>query len=313
MILHKKKVFATLILICSFIGLLFSGVFSVSAQTKDDEQYKPGCDTSIYNRDWRKAEVDYWVVYSKRNFWMTDVTTCFMRITDEDGNMLSNLTRLECQYKIGKETFTVNEELKEHKFIDFNLYDKKGHFQTLNNPWVLHYGDTVEGHNYWLFKDSEHPYQKCNYEWNWCWKVTDIIYLYVWYLDPLTGEEVAGSFFPNGEHPKYDENGVLQGIYDLNGVLVSDATLDKDGMIINTSTMEPLLKPEDQCQDSVEDHFNILGPIQGIMNGINSAKTGLDKFVAGVKLVAVILMSLLLLAFVLFVVLKIKKWWKEAR
>lgn len=304
----RKKIGVFLGLIMILFGLLSLGI---SADEKKVDKFEPTWNTEVYDRKWVLANVDYWNVYSKSDFGFVDVTTSYIRITDTAGELINDITRLECQYKIGGEVHTVNEELEDSKWIYLDAFSKKGHFEPFKNDWLLHYMDTVEGHNYWLFKDSEHPYQKCNYQWWWKHKVTDIIYLYVWYIDPTTGEEVAGSFFPNGEHPKYDENGVLEGIFDLNDQLIPGATMDKDGMIIESSTMEPLLTPDDQMKGSVED--SIGNPFDGIISGITDAKNGLDKFVLIVKLVGVIVLSCLLLFFVVFVVLKIKKWWKEAR
>ena len=77
---------------------------------------------------------------------------------------------------------------------------------------------------------------KAQYYWVWNYNVEDILYMYVWY--EIDGVEYASSFYPNGEHPMYDEDGNLIGIFDENNQLCDGLTLNNIGVPVHSDSME---------------------------------------------------------------------------
>lgn len=231
------KKFNHKILLFFIISVLFICGLNLTASAKtivSDEDY------TIYDTTWTKANVDYWVKYDNIVFGFGDRTTCFLKITDSDGEYINNLTRLKCQYVIDGDLYTVNQEYKGdvNKFSFGSVFSKEGQFFSRENDESYRYSDK-ELEN--IFKYSDPKFSgHANYQWTWNFHVTDIVYLYVWY-ENADGEEVASSFFPNGEHPMYDEDGNLLGIYDVEGNIVSNTSIDESGMIVE---IDPITNEE---------------------------------------------------------------------
>lgn len=262
----------------SFLGFLFAAIlllFGVSnskasaATTADD--YVPD-DPSIYDVSWTAAKVKYWN-YKRSLMFGIDKTYSYIRITDKNDNFIDNLTRLEATFKIDGEIIHVNNELD---YLDKNGYvgwpKKEGTLYTMEN-WE-------ESSSLWGLNQEEcyiefDDYQECNYVWYWTYDVKEIVYLYVWYLDPLTGEEVAASFMPNGEHPKYNADGTLAGIYDTEGNLLEGYGLSDKGIpstIITDANgvvkFNELVLWDDQCVDIVEHKTFDFSTFQSAWNSI---------------------------------------------
>lgn len=259
------KIFTFLVSLISLF--VFIGV-SASASTVT-ESYDPSWNTDIYNTEWTKGNVSYWIHRYKTFLMWGDRTDCFIRITDENGDLIDrkSVTRLEAQYKIDGKIYHVNKEIDDDilsvgnaKFT-INSSSKEGFFTLIDNYHYSYNSAQVEAKR--IFKDSDKEYEECNFIWRWNHKVTEIVHLYIWYENE-NGDEVASSFFPNGEHPLYDEDGNLLGIYDLEGNLLSNTFLDEDGMIVEfdptTNEHNPLLTFEDQmCGEVVGNSYDWLG------------------------------------------------------
>ncbi len=232
------------------------GLFSFSLKGvttyADSIGLAPGEDPSIYNTEWTQANVKYWNIYGKITPFGGIRTVSYIRITDQKGNFITNVTRLKASYIIDGKKYTRNKDIsdkgfQDHMFTMGNVLSKDGQFTIC----------TERDNNICFkkkFKDfdkAETDFEECNFKWMWNFKVSEIVYLYVWYLDPETGNEVASSFMPNGAHPLYDENGVLKGIYDANGNPLDDYSMGADG-IIEDETGKDLVQPEDQFVGQIE-------------------------------------------------------------
>lgn len=282
---NMKKAFNFKII--AFLGLLFSLFLCVGPTAQAEiATTKPTWDPSIYNTEWIQANVKYWVYkfgvswYNpfSWNYAWDDRTVSCIRITDQKGNFINDVTRLEASYIIGGKQYWVNEELDDQYLnkSGFIHEDERGHFTSYDYYWgKIDYSTTIFKHD--RLKKEFKDYELCNYIWDWSYDVYDIVYLYIWYLDPETGKEVAGSFMPDGAHPLYDENGVLKGIYDVDGNPLDDYSLGADG-IIEDETGKDIITSDDQKVEEIRKESTIFKYInifqktsEGISDGLRLA------------------------------------------
>lgn len=215
----------------------------------------------LYDTKWTKANIKFFCLHAKLKFGFIpgfDRTEHYLRITDKDGNLIENVTHLAASFIIssgGKETSIkvdkkITNDYHAGVFTIFNYANKEGQFQKNVSSKKFLYEQEFYDEN-----GNKVEYEECNYMWMWNWYVKEITYLYVWYIDPTTGEQVASSFMPNGEHPMYNEDGSLKGIFDVDNKKIDDCILNEYGVpskvtnLPNGETLTtPLVKPNEQLE-----------------------------------------------------------------
>lgn len=230
-----KKIKAFILIVISALLLLPTLSIDAAAATYDEDNM---WDTDVYNVDWSSGKIETWVhhkdIYTKNIFGVEKLfyqrTFVAIKVTDRYDGIIENLTRLECKYYIDGELYHVQKELlgdeyHSYYFNDLNVHSKEGQFCMLN--------DEVE--DAYFTEMSSYP-GDANYLWAWNYAVWDIEYMYVWYVNS-EGVECAASFYPNGEHPLYDDEGNLIGIFDANGNLCDGITLDSNGIPVYDDTL----------------------------------------------------------------------------
>lgn len=300
---NKKILCLIFVFLAFFVMLINSPVYASTATTST---FKPTWDTSIYDTTWTKAKVKYWTHYW--NVGWINKTTSYIRITDINDNFIEDITRLEATYVIDDKYYTVNRKsLSEDRstFKFGNIFSKDGQLQPISEKQNKEAHELSE-----KYPEEFKDYKDCNYLWSWSYKVTDIVYLYVWYLDPTTGKEVAASFAPNGEHPVYNDAGVLTGIYNVEGDLLENYTLNDRGipsMMLESGVLEPVIKSEDQEVGSL-DEGSVFDKIGNYFSGI---KDDVDKGINTAKTIIYCILGLIAVGVGAFVILKARKWWKD--
>lgn len=309
MVLKIKSVSKKLIVMLSvlLLGLVtficFAGQVNVNAAESNtvDKTNK-----EIYNTDWTKANVKFFRNGVKTLFQYQ--TTHYIRITNENGEFIDNLTYLSASFEIKKGSKTYDYKVDKAITSDStgffklgNMFSEEGQLEKITDL-----ANTM-AHSL-KFKDdngNDVEYEDCNYIWAWNFNVTKIVYLYVWYLDPNTGKQVAASFMPNGEHPMYNEDGSLKGIYNVNNELVEDCVLNDRGVpskvtkLPNGGTLEtPLVKDNDQQVGGVEsDIFDKMPFIKDLNTGIDKLNTVLKTLIIIAEVVAGLIVLLYLVKF----------------
>lgn len=315
-LIFKYHDYATDTLVSSYVTPSFNTKFSVidkngnvdvevgvDDEFTDSNIWKPK-DTDKYNVKWAEGNVKYWTYRFKPTinpltwgYLWDDMTVAYIRITDNNDKLLDNVTHLECKYEVDGKVYHVDEDinltyLDKSGFISLGEY---GLFTSYDYYWdKVSVSTTVFKHDK-LAKifdgsDGSEVYKKCNYIWQWGENVTNIQYLYVWYLDPVTGEENALSFYEDGLHPLYNEKGDLLGVYDKDGNLVDKYTLSNNGLIADSNTKEEIDLIGDQLGgessngkklgnflDEIEDYFG------GLFGGIE------DKVVKPIKIISLLI------------------------
>lgn len=276
-----KIIFTTLssAIICIFM------MFGLTSNASTSN-YKPDWDTSIYNTSWNQADVKYWL-YKHNAKWYNplswgyiwdDTSVSYIRITDKSGNLINDITRLECSYIIDGKEMHVNEKIDKDKLYKSGIveFDDCGIFTSYNLYWEKHSTSTIVFKHDKLSKifdgskKGETKYQECNYIWEWKGDVSEIQYLYVWYIDETTGKEVASSFYENGAHPKYDENGNFLGVYNSNDELLEGYSISNNGLLTYNSE-EINLKDEQKGgssgkgEDGKDDDNNLFTSLEYIL------------------------------------------------
>ena len=224
-----KKILVAMAFIFGVFGITMLANSAYAKETEKTNDLPQGVDDpGIYNdREWSKANVEYWVQHSKQFLWWGDQTRSFIRITNEDGEMVDTITRIEAEYELNDWGHN-----RVYKRVNRNIYNFDRSLSCYFNGqfWeALGQANSEEGHfskitedlqneakTAGLVNDSGTEYKDCNYYWNWNHNVEKILYLYIWYLD-VDGTEKAASFLPNGEHPIFNEDGEFEAIVDLEG------------------------------------------------------------------------------------------------
>lgn len=278
--------------IISLFSLLVFVFFIFSMNISAAEIYS---DTSYYSEDmkWSKMDVDYWVVREEYLFGKIDKTNCYIKIYDENGNPIDNIHRLAAQFKIGNETFTIEKNSVNKRYFTFgNLLSKEGQFSPRNTSADYEYDKTLQKQFSNPSSENEEAYTgHANYLWKWHYYVTGIEYMYCWY-DDENGEEVAASFYENGEHPVYDEDGNLLGIYDKEDNLIDNNYLDEHGQIIE---IDPESGKESDLLDEYEQKRGDIS-IGGLINAdIFNADILENDLLSNVKVISMIILLIILL------------------
>lgn len=245
------------ILMIGIVMMLCLGTTANAAEVSIEDKTK----FELYDTKWNKANINFYCLRTKLKFGFIPVfdrTQHYLRITDKNGNFINNITHLAASFIIsssGKEyVVKVDKEITSDYhagiFTVGNYLDKEGQFQKNTSSKSF-----LEKQEFYDIDGKKVEYEECNYMWMWNWYVKEITYLYVWYIDPTTGEQVAGSFMPNGEHPMYNEDGTLKGIYDLNDNKVEDVILNDYGVPSKVENLPngekiitPLVKPNGQLK-----------------------------------------------------------------
>lgn len=273
--IFKSKVFAaiTMLIVGIVMMLCFACNVPVSAATSTSiDETKVG----LYDTDWSKSQIKVFVERGHSFFFNSiDITTHYLRITKDDGKtMIDDLTHLSASFEISNGGKKINikvdrEIMSEGKtLIPSNAFSKEGTLTRIDPDT----NDNNFGKKFKNQNNKEVEYEECNYEWQWSWYVTKIVYLYVWYIDPDTGKQVAGSFMPNGEHPLYNKDGTLKGIYDVNNKLVENMTLNENGIpsevIKNedgTETLSPIIGWNSQVEGTTKEPKDLIKHIFSIL------------------------------------------------
>ncbi len=308
----KSKVFAAItMLIVGFVMMLCfacnTNVYAAESSTTDKTNKE------IYNTDWTKANVKFFK--EQLNFLGFTKTWNYIRITNKNGKFIDNLTYLSASYEIKKGSKTYNYKIDKAITSDSNGYFKLGNVFSEEGQ-LEKISEKQNKYNYSLeFKDDNGnavKYEDCNYVWCWNYNITKIIYLYVWYIDPATGKQVASSFMPNGEHPLYNEDGTLKGIYDVDNNLMTNMTLNANGIpseIIKngdgTETTSPLVGWNEQEKGSCTNN-NVLGillnwPFGGSGSNSSNVNNWLETVVLILKLGILLLVVAAIIRFIKFI------------
>lgn len=323
--MKRKKVnniFKKILVAMAFIfGIFGIAMLANSAYAKEKTNDLPQGvdDPGIYNDcEWSKANVEYWVQHSKQFLWWGDQTKSFIRITNEDGEMVDTITRIEAEYELNDWGHN-----RVYKYVNRNLYaydgslfgffngqlweawgqanSEEGHFSKITEALQN------EGRSAGLVNDSGADYKDCNYVWHWNHNVEKILYLYIWYLD-VDGTEKAASFLPNGEHPIFNEDGEFEAIVDVNGNILEGYTLSEYG-IPQDEMGSDLVTVEDQLQGELRSananfNMNVFS-----MLGVNSGAS-LNTFQTIITIIGLIL-ALVLIALAIKYVTKFVKFLKK--
>lgn len=296
----NKKITVLLLIIIGLFSFLLKGPTAHAEVITT----KPNWDTSIYDTEWTQAKVKYWNQHIWK--WYTpwlDKTRSYIRITDQKGNFINDLTRLEASFKIGGEQFWVNKTRQDgNSFTNDNIYSKDGQLTSYS---AASYNNGASFYSHEEAKKVWENYEECNYIWSWNYNIEELIYLYVWYLDPETGKEVAGSFMPDGAHPLYDENGVLKGIYDVDGNPLDDYSLGADG-IIDDGNGNNIVNVNDQKKGEIYDNSGF-----GTASSDNSFFKTLSYVILGIITILSLLIILVLICGLIAFIKKVLRWIKE--
>lgn len=299
MALKIKAVSKKLIVILSvlLLGLVtficFAGQVNVSAASVSDT------DKGIYNTNWSIGKVKYYI--NRQNILGIDKTNLYISLVDENGKHLDNVTKIEMTYFIGGENYHVIKDVEKYTnnyHIRFsNMFSKEGQLSKAVN------GDNVLFHK--KFTDSKYEDVTIDYVWFFNFYVSDSVILYAYYKDPVTGKDSAISFFPDGEHPMYDDYGNLIGIFDADGNLLENCTLNENGIpsTITKSddgkvTTTPIITPGDQNDgEHVDKILPDIPKIGDINKGIDKLNTVLKTLVIIAEVVAGLIVLLYLVKF----------------
>lgn len=293
--------------IIAFLGLLFSLFLCVGPTAHAASTgLAPGENPEIYNTEWSQANVKYWTIRGRFYWGLIQKTNCYLRITDQNGNFINDVVRLKAKFYIDGKQHLVNKDIKNNTsgFFSFgNLFSKDGEFV----PCTKKNNDVLYGKEFYDSSGEKSKYEECNYRWCWNFNIEKIVYLYVWYLDAETGKEVAGSFMPDGAHPLYDENGVLKGIYDVNGNPLDDYSMGADG-IIEDKTGKDLVIWEDQFEGGVTEELEI---IDIFTSNIGNISNGFKTTISIIFYILLIVLFLLIFGGLYKIGKKLVKWVKS--
>lgn len=325
-----SKLMAVLSVLMIGIGMMLCLGCQVSANAATTDT--PTIDktkTELYDTKWTKANVEFFCLRAKLKFGFIPVfdrTQHYLRITDNDGNFINNITYLSASFVIssgGKETsIKVDKEITSDYhagiFTIGNYLNKEGQFQKNTSSKSF-----LESQEFYDNDGKKVDYKECNYMWMWNWYVKEITYLYVWYDDPTTGEQVASSFMPNGEHPLYNEDGTLKGIFDVDNNKVENMTLNEYGVPSTITKLEngeelvtPLIKPNEQqkgtatvdnSKDNSKKWWDFLPDIPSIGDNGNKNK-GVLYYIA---LIIKLLIYLLIVGAIIYVIKFIIRLFKK--
>ncbi len=300
--LSKKLIVMLSVLLLALVTFIcFAGQVNVSAASVSDT------DKGIYNTNWSIGKVKYYINRQKKFLGMgVDKTYLYISLVDENGKHLDNVTKIEMTYFIGGENYHVIKDVEKYTnnyHISFsNMFSKEGQLSKAVN------GDNVLFHK--KFTDSKYEDVTIDYVWFFNFYVSDSVILYAYYKDPVTGKDAAISFFPDGEHPMYDDNGNLIGIFDVDGNLLDNCTLNENGIpsTITKSddgkiTTTPIITPDDQ---NGGEHVDKIVPLPDIP-GIGDINTGIDKLNTVLKTLVIVAEVVAGLIVLLYLV-KFFKW-----
>ncbi len=265
---------------------------------------KPTWDTKIYDTSWTKANVKYWVNHFKINLFC-DRTESYIRITDSSGNFINDITRMEASYVIGDKQYWANNTFDKGFFHWNAVNNKEGIFQECHKS-------TNKANANKKFLDNtgkKTEYEECNYLWWWNYNVKEIVYLYIWYVDPTTGDEVAASFGEKGEHPKYDEAGKLIGIYDDKDQLLEGYSLSNKGIPIDAEGKETITVNDQKVGESEEK--GIVFNFSSILPNFSGASNTVNTIINVVKIVILSILAIIALLIVIAIMKLIIKIFKK--
>lgn len=233
-----KKIGSKFLAVLSILMIGIVMMLCLSTTANAATNIPTGGNQSLYNdKKWKQASVAF---YSKhKKFMGIDKTFHYIQIKTEDkSEFINDITRLEAGFFIADSGTEIYRHIvKENSgntsgiFKSENVLSKDGElFPCTDEVNKANEGKIFEKYDATTNTTTQSLYEKCNYQWTWNWYVTKCIYLYVWYIDPTTGEETAASFFEDGAHPLYNEDGSLKGIFNSNNEIIENKTLNKYGI-----------------------------------------------------------------------------------
>lgn len=297
----NKKIVVLLLTVIGLFSFLLKGVTAYAEESIiSNTGLAPGEDPAIYNTEWTQAKVNYWLIRSRLTLFGGIRTISYIRITDQKDEFITGVTRLKACYKIDGKDYLVNKEIsnkgnQDHIFSVGNIASKEGQFTNCSKS----------DNEYCMKKDfkdfdkADSEFKECNFKWMWNYKVTEIVYLYVWYLNPETGREVAASFMPDGAHPLYDENGILKGIYDADGNPLKDYSMGADGIIAD-ETGKDIITPADQFVGEIEN-----------VTLFKTASDSINNFLDTMLQVFILMLGVVVFMVLIWGVSKIISWFKK--
>lgn len=300
-----KKILVAMAFIFGVFGITMLANSAYAKETEKTNDLPQGVDDpGIFNdREWSKANVEYWSQHKDIFLGIGNKTRSFIRITNEDGEMVDTITRIEAEYELND---WGHNRVYKHVNRTLNTFDGNW-YNVFSTSWDLYMAalNSEEGafnkitesqqdqaRKAGLVDEKGNEYKDCNYVWEWNHNVEKILYLYIWYLDS-EGTEKAASFLPNGEHPIFNEDGEFEAIVDLEGNILEGYTLSEHG-IPQDEMGSDLVTVEDQLQGELKSEkfsFNMF-ELLGVQTGTN-----LNTFQTILTIVALVLgFALILIA-----------------
>lgn len=220
-----------------------------------ENSFNPGGDLSRYDTEWSEANVEYWSLHYHIVFNLFgDRTYTALRITNEDGELINNITRIEATFYVGdKFIYTCKDRMDGDTFTSSEVFSKEGKF-TIRQ----HLDDRPDS---W-YKEKFPNYQTHNFDWIWNFEVRRFQTLYIWYIED--GKEVAGSMYDDAAHPKYSPEGEFLGFYNGDDELMEGYGIDSETGHLTT----PEGQEVDLVGDQLEGEVSTTNPdkISGIFN-----------------------------------------------
>lgn len=294
--------------------MMFS--FAINGFTSSAASYgEDGYDTSVFDTTWTKSDAETWIYRFKSDWWnpmswgytWDKHTVAYIRIVDEKGKKINDITRIEAKYIRNGKLEHVQRDIDLNYVSSPGIIDfgSEGIFTSYEYFWdEIDVSTTVFKHD--KLSKTFDDYQECNYIWEWKANVTKIMCMYVWYLND-SGNEVASSFYENGAHPKYDENGKFLGIYDTKDELLKNYNLNENGLI-TCDEMEIDLS-EKQIIDEKEgsgSSYDFPSIIPGLKDASDTVKNIINGLVLVISVILGIVIFVLLFVFIRWIYRRLK-------
>lgn len=276
--------------ICSLAALfllLFCFMFcGLKSNAATSNEYTPTGDLGRYDLIDSEGNAPYWAWY--KNWWFGTKwkTGIFLRIVDKDGKFIDDLVEIEATYYVGEKFYHVHEK---------NTFNTSGRFSfgKIDSDYgefsPIYYSGVKEEDLIEKFKDTDHPFEKCNYRWDFNHKIVKFETLYVWYEDS-NGEIKGTSMYKDGAHPKYDSSGNFLGIYDSNNNLMNGYSLSEKGKLVTPEKLEVDLWERQKQGEYVE---VVTNPIKGIFENASDRIVGVITAITSIAAVIVLILIII--------------------
>lgn len=238
-----------------------------------------------------------------------------------DGGGISS----EIKYGLKLEDMTTGELITNVKSIQFTSKTKKYFFSNWKTKTTVvdwtQLGNSYDGrwliitkpsisNGFWLHNSTSSEKKACSFKCDYTLEYNhfackDLNFVYCTYVT-VGQEEVHGSFYEDGLHPEYDEDGNITGVYDAEGNLREEYTWDEFGTPIDAKTGKYVIA-ENQIH-SVAKRTSIFG------NLFSKLRLNLDfgSFGNGLLSLAKLLLGLFVFFLMFYLIVKliglVKNW-----